>query len=368
MSSPGIFTSRSTDVYNHILERRADYFQNNIAGKEMWLNETNVPGCGDDAVPNDFPPPVSCGSGSSFPGFGTMTEQASFIIQAIAYAFDVGATKVFQFQMEDDGNGEAFGMFRNDQSRRPIYLAYQLTAQYLEGFDQVQHSSSKGAEFMTFHVPGDDVPARDRSLEHDRPAVNGDGTGHDQSDIVRSPGLPGRDNSGAPGGALVPGQSCRRDEQSKLRFALESQRLHDRRTDENFPGREPECVQPAADYPSHSGPARSRRQPVSPSAGRPRRIRTRERSATRFRYGTRPKRGPGPIFGPTRPRRRCSSRRLLDTLTCFAASARTAWARLKSSPPGKRTCGPRQPGRITLLEFRSPRPRVIRMAGNSPRS
>ena len=151
---PWHFYSRSLDVYNHILSAENILASKHVTGKEMWLNETNVPGCGDYAVPNGFPSPVSCGSGANFPpGFGTITEQASFIIQATAYAFDVGASKVFEFQMEDDGNGEAFGMFRNDQSKRPIYTAYQLIAKYIEGFDQVQRATVNNAEFVQFHVP-----------------------------------------------------------------------------------------------------------------------------------------------------------------------------------------------------------------------
>jgi len=50
-------------------------------------------------------------------GFGSINEQASFIIQAAAYAFSAGMTKVFQFQFQDDGRGE--GRYRPRERGQP---------------------------------------------------------------------------------------------------------------------------------------------------------------------------------------------------------------------------------------------------------
>ncbi len=150
---PWHFYSRSSDVRTKLTSAKQILDSYHVAGKELWLNETNVPACDDHFLVNGVDRFVACNSGSPIPqGFGTITEQASFIIQAISNAFVAGATRVFQFQMEDDGNGEAFGMFRNDQSMRPIYSAFQLTLKYIKGFTNVQRSVSNGAEFVTFTV------------------------------------------------------------------------------------------------------------------------------------------------------------------------------------------------------------------------
>jgi hypothetical protein len=169
---PWHFYSRSSDVFTYAQSAAAVLASFNITGKELWLNESNIPACGDPITnpvtlavtvdPCTQPPP---GSGP-VPGFGTITDQASFIIQAIAYAFAGGMTKAFEFQLEDDGNGQAFGMYRNDGSVRPIYQAYQLTAQYLEGWATVSRSVANGAEQISFGVPGP-VPHRTTVLWND---------------------------------------------------------------------------------------------------------------------------------------------------------------------------------------------------------
>jgi hypothetical protein len=153
---PWHWYSRSSDSYTHTLTAEALLASYGITGKEVWINETNAPACNETDVTdyvncNDYPG----GSGQTWAdGYATDYEQASYIIQSIAYGLAAGANRVFEFQLQDDGNGEAFGMYRNDGSVRPLYQAYQLAVQYLKGYATASASSANGTEQITFGVPG----------------------------------------------------------------------------------------------------------------------------------------------------------------------------------------------------------------------
>jgi hypothetical protein len=164
--------SRSSDVYNKALSAQAVLASYGLGGKELWLNETNVPACNETLYdPNTLAPsvpnPCAIPSNGAPPGFGSINEQASFIIQAVAYAFAAGMTKVFEFQFQDDGVGQAFGLYRNNGSVRPVYAAYQLTVQFLENFSTVSRSAVGGAEAIGFGVPGGPAPHRTTVLWND---------------------------------------------------------------------------------------------------------------------------------------------------------------------------------------------------------
>ncbi len=148
---PWHWYSRSSDIYTHLQSAQSVLASYGLQSKELWVNETNAPAC-NETVNGNY---VNCADVTTWArGYATLDEQASFILQAFAYAFAVGATKVFQFQLQDDGNAQAFGMFRNDGSARPEYAAYQFGVQYLEGFTTVRRSVANGAEGVTFGVPG----------------------------------------------------------------------------------------------------------------------------------------------------------------------------------------------------------------------
>jgi len=150
---PWHWYSRSQDVYTKTQSAQNVLASNGITGKEVWINETNAPACNETVV--DYVNCADFNNGNAWAdGYATTFEQASYIIQASAYAFAVGATRVFEFQQQDDGNGQAWGLFRNDGTQRPIYQAYQLTAQYLAGFAVVRRSVVNGGEAVTFGVPG----------------------------------------------------------------------------------------------------------------------------------------------------------------------------------------------------------------------
>jgi len=90
--------------------------------KPVWINETN-------AVPwDDAAAPLSRAHFRA-----TQDEQASFLVQAIAYALAGGVDRVAVFKMLDDaplikGVEQAFGMVRADQqtSARPVFRTFQM--------------------------------------------------------------------------------------------------------------------------------------------------------------------------------------------------------------------------------------------------
>src|SRR5207237_640035 len=67
---------------------------------------------------------------------GTLDQQASFVIEDLALALASGTARVEIYKMRDgaaEGNGELYGLVRNDGSTRPAYRAYAVAATYVAG-------------------------------------------------------------------------------------------------------------------------------------------------------------------------------------------------------------------------------------------
>ncbi|MCL4535500.1 MAG: hypothetical protein M1370_10130 [Bacteroidetes bacterium] len=124
--------SRSKDLYDKVVEAQQIMASKGILGKDIWINETNLPACSDYAFPTQ-----TCPS----PGKGTLTDQTYFAVQATAYAFAAGVTRIIFHQMCDDGIGEAYGLYRNDGTARPVYTTYQVVAQYFRSFTQAARTT-----------------------------------------------------------------------------------------------------------------------------------------------------------------------------------------------------------------------------------
>lgn len=150
---PWHWYSRASDVYDRISSARTLLAQRGIAGKRHWVNEMNAPACGEP------PPNAACSPTSAYRGSATVQEQAAFVVQAMAYAIAVGADHVFHFQYQDDGNGEAFGLFRNDGSARPAYTAYQVAAQYFAGANSGSRFTVGNVELVVVGSPSSTVTA-----------------------------------------------------------------------------------------------------------------------------------------------------------------------------------------------------------------
>lgn len=129
--------SRPVDLYNRVSWTRRLLADRRIGGKQVWVNETNIPVWGD-------PSPATKARATHR---ATPDEQAAFILQAYAYAFAAGADKVFTFMLYDDcwQEGEHYGLVRNppgnyniadcagDGQPRPGYAAYKTASAYLRG-------------------------------------------------------------------------------------------------------------------------------------------------------------------------------------------------------------------------------------------
>ncbi|MHB1134890.1 MAG: hypothetical protein ACYC4L_21170 [Chloroflexota bacterium] len=129
--------SRPADLYSRATNTRQILAERSLSGKQVWINEANVPVWGD-------PTPSQREPGSHR---ATPDEQAAFVLQSYAYAFAGGADKVFTFMLYDDcwGFGEHYGLVRNppgeydigdcasDGQPRPGYRAFKVAASYLRG-------------------------------------------------------------------------------------------------------------------------------------------------------------------------------------------------------------------------------------------
>ncbi|MCS6845507.1 MAG: hypothetical protein NZ528_14500 [Caldilineales bacterium] len=115
-----------------------------IAGKQVWINETNAP-------PSDDPlePPWST------PAFRvSLAEQAAFILQAHALAFAAGAGRVEVYKLRNTADHpesiEPFGLLRGDNSPRPAFWAYQTATRYLGGFRHAYRQQLGPVQAVTF--------------------------------------------------------------------------------------------------------------------------------------------------------------------------------------------------------------------------
>lgn len=131
---PWHWYNRASDVFYKTADARSMLAQYGIYGKEIWVNESNVPVCGEPPPAN----PVPCDRNN---WFANAQEQAAFVIQATAYALAADVREYLVFQLYDDGNEFAYGIHRNDGSARPAYTALQVAAKYLGGATGATRSS-----------------------------------------------------------------------------------------------------------------------------------------------------------------------------------------------------------------------------------
>jgi hypothetical protein len=143
---PWHWYSRSSDSYDRIRSAVAILQARGIYDKPMWINESNAPACGEP------PLRVSC-SDPNYRGSASIDEQAAYVIQYFAYALAAGVERSFVFQLKDDGNGESFGLLRNDGSARPAYTAYQVAVRHMGGAIAATREGVGNVERITIATP-----------------------------------------------------------------------------------------------------------------------------------------------------------------------------------------------------------------------
>ena len=143
--------SRPSDIYWKTADARSTLAQHGIQGKEIWVNESNVPVCGEPPPSN----PVPCDHNN---WFANAQEQASFVVQAAAYAVAADVRQLFIFQHYDDGNAFAYGLHHNDGSARPAYVAYEVATRYLSGAVSATRAADAEYERITVNTVQGGVP------------------------------------------------------------------------------------------------------------------------------------------------------------------------------------------------------------------
>jgi hypothetical protein len=146
----------------HLYSRPSDYqmiitLYNSIMtkygiDKPMWISETN-------AIPyND---PIRSYAKAGF--FGTMDDQASYIIEAFSLALAMNVQHIEVNRMVDGtdftAGGEPFGMVRNNKTVRPEYYAYQAATALFDGVTRgnIAYDKASGVYVVTLHKPGQTV-------------------------------------------------------------------------------------------------------------------------------------------------------------------------------------------------------------------
>jgi hypothetical protein len=127
-----------------LAETRALLASHGIAGKQIWINETNAP-------PSDDPqePPWSA------PRFQvSLEEQAAFILQQFSLAFASGASRVQVYKLRNSADHpesiEPFGLLRADDSPRPAFAAFKTATTYLNGWTAAHLERQGDVTAVTF--------------------------------------------------------------------------------------------------------------------------------------------------------------------------------------------------------------------------
>jgi hypothetical protein len=136
------FTPRQTpDVLAETWQSLARY---GMAGKQIWINETNAP-------PSDDPqePPWSTARFDV-----SLDQQAAFIIQQFSLAFAGGASRVQVYKLRNTADHpesiEPFGLLRADDSPRPAFAAFKTATTYLAGFTSARQERQGDVLAVTF--------------------------------------------------------------------------------------------------------------------------------------------------------------------------------------------------------------------------
>ncbi|HSN74088.1 MAG TPA: hypothetical protein VL334_03225, partial [Anaerolineae bacterium] len=115
-----------------------------VAGKQIWINETNAPPSDDPQEPPWAEPRFRV----------SLEEQAAFVVQQFALAFAHGASRVQVYKLRNTADHpesiEPFGLLRADDSRRPAFDAFQTAATYLGGFTAAHEERQGEVTAVTF--------------------------------------------------------------------------------------------------------------------------------------------------------------------------------------------------------------------------
>ncbi|MCL5024887.1 MAG: hypothetical protein M1531_00080 [Chloroflexi bacterium] len=133
------------ELYEVVTDGRALLEHYGIRGKHLWLNEANLPVCGDPYVPGK----TAC---EKLPFYGNSKEQSAYLWQLFALGFAAGLERIFVFQLYDDGageRGERFGLVRLDNSQREAYTTFQVATRHFRDIKSVTRGTDAAANSVT---------------------------------------------------------------------------------------------------------------------------------------------------------------------------------------------------------------------------
>lgn len=127
------FYSRSDNTYDMVNLIKSEMAARGVGDHPIWLTETGAPMYGDTPYlpKSDY--------------LLSIDEEAAYVLQSYANALAAGVQRYYFFRAHDADMVEPFGLIRNDKSLRPAYTAYQVTAQYLKGENQITRVPTEDA-------------------------------------------------------------------------------------------------------------------------------------------------------------------------------------------------------------------------------
>lgn len=138
--------SRPSDVWDRVTESRRK-LQATVGSKPIWINETHVPAWDESPIQNFRP----------YSWAATTTEQASYVVQAAAYAIAAGVDKFFIYRFQDTEWPEAYGLLRDVGTIRPTYVAYQVVTRHLSNATSGALARQGDTEQIVIQKPGQRV-------------------------------------------------------------------------------------------------------------------------------------------------------------------------------------------------------------------
>jgi hypothetical protein len=153
---------RPLDVYTGTWALR-DRLRARGLPQPIWITETSVAAWDDRPVRGDRAAPYRFSA--------TADEQATFVLEALAYALAADVERIYFYRASDAGEGEAWGLLQIDGGARPAERAFRFASELFAGVRSARRVGGDGIERIVVDRPGSRVTVAWATGPADAPLV-----------------------------------------------------------------------------------------------------------------------------------------------------------------------------------------------------
>lgn len=135
----------------------------------IWITETNVAAWDDAPVRGADPQPYRWSATSS--------EQAAFVVEALAYAVAADVERIYLYRASNTGEQEAWGLLEADGTPRTAEAAFRFATAELSGVVRAHRAGGSGVERIELERPGQRITVAWATGPADAPLVVPSATG-----------------------------------------------------------------------------------------------------------------------------------------------------------------------------------------------